>query len=307
MAVTCITGAGRGDVQWPVGPQSGPAITGGSRGIDKTFQHDFGFGGHVEIDAAAGDHVERFCPQQAGHGADVAAGRQRRRGGQQKRRIAADDHGQRHLLVPRAIVAQQPGVVVVCGPADGQPRRVELLQIETSGHGPMRIGLGRKDRAPSKSPAEEPGCACPAIAANQQRQFVEMDVAAQPDDLLAGRRLDLARHDAASRRLRAALEPLEPAVRRGGIEQPGDRSAASSSVATPSARQMRPSVASRLASTGRSWPLTAPNRSAGPPDCADRAAIGEPHRRPDRLLLPPGSIPRHGPVLPENRPGSGMA
>ena len=36
-------------------------------------------------------------------------------------------------------------MVVVGRPADGQPRGVDPLQVETPGDGPMRIGLGRKD------------------------------------------------------------------------------------------------------------------------------------------------------------------
>ena len=69
------------------------------------------------------------------------------------------------------------------------------------------------------------------------------------------------------------------------------RSATSSSEATPSARQIRPSVASRLESTGRSWPLTAPNSRAGPPDLAAWAGdLGHRQRRID-LVLHPGQFP----------------
>ena len=57
----------------------------------------------------------------------------------------------------------------------------------------------------------------------QQRQFAQVDVAAQADDLLHGRRLDLSRRNAGECGwLRAALEPLEPALGRCRVKQPGD-------------------------------------------------------------------------------------
>ena len=125
------------------GPAAWPAARPRPRlaGIDIAFQHDFGLGGHGQIDAAAGDHVQRLVAKQSGQGEGVQFRRPARGGRQHAGRIAAQDDGQRH---PRWPAGDIP-------PAAGRARRWASQQTanlsrssgtrsQQTGRLPMRIG-----------------------------------------------------------------------------------------------------------------------------------------------------------------------